>query len=159
MPFCSLLLHLSMHSSLPTEVSVQRTEYTVSLLPEGFFTERLAGTHRKAVGGHGRCPQTGASNKFGEVWAEGAASQNRRAAQRQGLVCPGLRGSGQVGLALGINQRSGDEQLLPHKPRPQSSWPGALVPRPGFSSPEEPSKLLLEWGGAPQGIPPSAWRT
>lgn len=95
MPFCSLLLHLSMTSSLPTEVSVQRTEYNLSLFSlKASSRKGLAATHRKAVGGHGRCLQTGASNKFGEVWAEGAASQNRSAARRQGLVCPGLRGSG-----------------------------------------------------------------
>ncbi|CAI9173452.1 unnamed protein product [Rangifer tarandus platyrhynchus] len=42
-----------MHSSLPTEVSVQRTEYTLSLLPEGFFTERIG---RDAQKGRAQLP-------------------------------------------------------------------------------------------------------
>lgn len=65
MPLCSLLLHLSMHSSLPTEVSVQRTEYTVSLLPEGFFTERVGRDTQK---GSGWAREVSADRSIQQIW-------------------------------------------------------------------------------------------
>ena len=55
-----------------------------------------------------------------------------------------------MGLALGINQRSGDEQLLPHKLRPQSSWQLAWCPGPKarllFSRETKQTAFRVGWG-------------